>query len=182
MNFIDYVTFMLINMAAGLGILACFVWKDIAGENRQRWAPAFALPGLGATVCGFAMIFTWPLPHPYSIAYGEMSAMLGLLFLGTAWALAKQWDLTPLGLYALPTGAAAILIGIRFIYSGMTNAPMLSGTGFILTGAGGVFSLLVLMRPENKLLRWCGTTVLLVATAIWLYTGYTAYWMHIKPA
>lgn len=29
MNFIDYVTLMLINMVAGLGILACFLWKEI---------------------------------------------------------------------------------------------------------------------------------------------------------
>ena len=182
MNFIDYVTFMLINMVAGLLVLGCFVWKDVAAENRQRWAPAFAIPGLGASICGFTMFFTWPLPHPYSIAYGEMSAMLGLLFLGTAWCLAKQWDLMPLGLYALPAGAAAVLIGIRFIGLGMTNAPMLSGTGFILTGAGGVFSLLVLLNPQNKPFRRAGAILLWIAAAIWAYTGYLAYWMHIKPA
>jgi putative membrane protein len=181
MNFIDYVTFMLINMAAGLGVLACFVWNDIAGENRQRWAPALAIPGVGATVCGFAMSFSWPLPGPYNIAYGETSIMLGLLFLAAAWCLAKQWDLMPLGLYALPAGAIAVLIGIRFLNLGLTNSPTLSGIGFILTGAGGVFSPLVLLKPQNKPLRRCGAILLLAAAAIWAYTACMAYWGHLKP-
>lgn len=44
--FIDYVTLMLINMAAGLVVLAAFIWKDIDKDNNQFWAPAFALPGM----------------------------------------------------------------------------------------------------------------------------------------
>ena len=131
-------------MVAGLGILACFLWKEITLENRQQWAPAFGAPGLVATVCGFAMIFSWPLPHPYNIAFGEMSILLGVLFLAASWCLAKQWDLTPLGWYALPAGAVAVLIGIRFIDLGLTNFPLLSGTGFILTGLCGVFAPLAL--------------------------------------
>ena len=180
--FIDYVTFMLINMAAGLVILACFLWKDIALENQQRWAPAFAVPGLVAAVCGFALTFSSPLPKPYSIMYGEMSVMLGLLFLGAAWCLAKGWDLLPLGLYALLAGATAVLIGIRIIDLKMTNEPLLSGAGFILTGLCGVFSLPTLCFPEKKVwLRRIGTIVLLAAAGIWAFTGYLAYWIHLKP-
>jgi putative membrane protein len=86
--FIDYVTLMLANMAAGLLVLAVFLWRDISAatpDSGRRWAPAMAVPGLIATITGFAMTFTWPLPSPYNIAFGETSVMLGVLFLAASW-------------------------------------------------------------------------------------------------
>ena len=58
--FIDYVALMLINMVAGLMTLAWFLWSDLDKVNNQRWAPPFAISGLVAAVCGFAMAFSWP--------------------------------------------------------------------------------------------------------------------------
>ncbi len=181
MDFIDYVTLMLVNMTAGLVVLAGFLWTDITAENRQRWAPAFAAAGLVATVCGFAMTFSWPLPHPYNIAYGETSVMLGLLWLATAWSLAKGWDLTPLGIYAFVAGAVAVLIGIRMIDLEMTHKPLLSGVGFILTGLGGMCAPAGLVFVKHAWLRRAGSLLMLAAAAIWALTGYMAYWMHLKP-
>ncbi|MCJ7729521.1 MAG: DUF981 domain-containing protein, partial [Sedimentisphaerales bacterium] len=97
---VDYVTIMLINMAAGLFLLGCFVWWDLDTQDKCSWAPAFGICGLVAAVCGFVMTFTWPLPKPYSMAYGEMSVLLGVLLLGTALATAKRWGLMPLAGYA----------------------------------------------------------------------------------
>lgn len=179
MGFIDYVTLMLVNMTAGLVILACFLWQDIAAADRKRWAPAFAIAGLVGTVCGFVMTFSWPLPEPYNIPYGEMSVLLGVLFLGAGWCLAKGWDLLPLSLYALPAGAAAVLLGIRMIDLQLTQQPLLSGVGFILTGLAGVFALPGLVFQNQLWLRRLGTLLLLVAAAIWAMTGYMAYWMHL---
>ena len=116
--FIDYVTLMLINMAGGLFILASFIWKDIDKENSQFWAPAFALPGMIAVVCGFAMTFSWPLPKPYNVAFGETSILLGFLFLTAAWSLAKGWELLPLGIYAFFAGLTGVLVGIRIMNLG----------------------------------------------------------------
>ena len=48
-------------------------------------APVFGICGLVATIAGFAMTFTSPIPKPFSMAYGEMSVLLGVLFLGAAW-------------------------------------------------------------------------------------------------
>jgi len=180
MGFIDYVTLMLLNMTAGLVILACFLWSDIAKEYRQRWAPAFAIPGLVATVCGFVMTFTWPLPQPYNIMFGEMSVLMGLLFLGAAWSLAKGWNLLPLGIYALLAGAAAVLLGIRIIDLQLTAKPMMSGAGFILTGLCGVLTLPALVFVKQVWLRRLGSLMLLTAAAIWALTGYMAYWMHLN--
>ena len=178
MDFVDYVTLMLVNMAAGLTVLAVFLVKGLE-ENRVSWAPAFGVPGLVATVCGFAMIFTWPLPHPYNIPYGELSVMLGVLFLGAAWTLAKGWSLLPLTIYAFFGGVVSILIGIRFINLSLTQAPVLSGIGFILTGLGGVFAGITLLLKKICLLRYLGALVMLGAAILWFWTGLMAYWMHV---
>jgi putative membrane protein len=178
--FIDYVTLMLINMSAGLLVLASFIFKDIDRENNQFWAPAFALPGLIAVVCGFAMTFSWPLPKPYNIAFGETSILLGSLMLAAAWSIAKGWELFPLGIYAFFAGLTAVFIGIRIINLGLTASPLLSGIGFILTGSGGIFAELIILNRRRKWLRIVAIAILIAAAIIWARTGYLAYWMHLK--
>ncbi|MGA2171508.1 MAG: DUF981 domain-containing protein [Sedimentisphaerales bacterium] len=176
---VDYVTLMLVNMAAGFFLLGCFVWRGLDTEDRPNWTPAFGICGLVAAVCGFVMTFTWPLPKPYSTAYGEMSVLLGVLFLGTALALARGWGLMPLSLYAFFAGAAAILLGVRIIELGLTNAPILSGAGFLLSGAAGIFAPVVVWQYEQKILRVLAAISLFATSAIWVWTGYLAYWAHM---
>jgi putative membrane protein len=176
---VDYVTLMLINMVAGFFLLGCFVWRGLDAEDRNSWAPAFGICGLVAAVCGFAMTFSWPLPVPYSMAFGEMSVLLGVLFLGTAWVLARGLELMPLAVYAFFAGAAAILLGARIIELRLTQNPVLSGVGFILSGAAGIFSPIVVWQSEQKGLRVICSTVLFAASGIWAYTGYLAYWTHM---
>jgi putative membrane protein len=177
---IDYLTLMLINMAAGLFLLGCFVWRDLdSPEDAGRWVPAFAIVGLVAAIGGFAITFTWPLPKPYSSAYGEMSVLFGVLFLGLALALAKKWELLPLAIYAFFAGAAATLLGVRILDLGLTAKPVLSGVGFILCGLCGIFSPLVVWQNDKNGLRIIGSLVLFAASAIWALTGCLAYWMHM---
>ena len=155
---IDYVTLMLINMAAGLFLLGCFVWRDLdSPEDTGQWVPAFAICGLVAAIGGFAITLTWPLPKPYSSAYGEMSVLLGVLLLGLALALAKRWELLPLAIYAFFAGATATLLGVRIIDLGLTTHPTLSGVGFILSGVCGIFSPLVVWQNDKKGLRIIGS-------------------------
>ncbi len=177
---IDYVTLMLTNMVCAFVILAFFLVWGLEAEDKKRWAPAFGISGLVAVVCGFAMSFTWPLPLPYNCAYGEMSVLLGVLFLGASWSLAKDWNLLPLGIYAFFAGGAAALLGVRIIDQHLTLSPLLSGIGFILSGAAGIFAGLVLWYRKIKTLRIAGAIVLLIAAAIWLLTAYEAYWSHLK--
>jgi putative membrane protein len=182
MNFIDYVTLLLINMVAAFFILGCFVWRGPDNEGRINWAPAFAICGLVATIAGFTMTFTSPIPKPYSMAFGEMSVMLGVLFLGTAWALSKGWELMPLAIYGFVAGAAAVVLGVRMIELGLTAKPVISGIGFILSGMAGVLSPMVIWQSEQKGLRIIASLLLFAASAIWAVTGYIAYWMHLVPA
>lgn len=177
---IDYVTLLLVNMISALVVLAFFLCWGLGREDTRHWAPAFGIAGLVATVAGLAMTFTEPIPKPFSMAYGEMSVLLGVLLLGAAWALSRGWNLLPLGIYAFVAGSAAILIGIRFLDLALTPMPLLPGAGFILTGLGGVCAPLVLWRQEAKALRVTGALVLLAAAAIWAATAGMGYWAHLK--
>ena len=179
---IDYLTLLLVNMSAALVVLAFFLWWGLGRENAGHWAPAFGISGLVATVAGFALTFTSPIPKPFSMAYGEMSVLLGVLFLGAAWALVRGWSLLPLGIYAFFAGGAAILIGVRFIALSLTPMPLLPGTGFILTGLGGVGAGVALWKQDAKTLRLAGALVMLAAAAIWAFTAGMAYWTHMKVA
>jgi putative membrane protein len=179
---IDYVTLLLINMSAALVVLAAFLWQGLDHPENRSWAPAFGVPGLVATVAGFMMTFTRPIPAPYSMAYGEMSVLFGVLFLGAAWALAAGWRLLPLGYYAFLPGLAAILLGIRIIQLSLTPVPILPGLGLILTGLCGVGAGLTLRRPDVRGLRIIGIAVILAAAGIWTQTCLMAYWLHMKPA
>ncbi len=178
---IDYVTLLLTNMIAGLIVLAAFLVLGLGHAKQKGWAPAFGIAGLVATVAGLAMTFTEPIPKPYAMAYGEMSVLLGVLFLGAAWAVAGGYDLWPLGLYAFIPGAIAVLLGIRIIDLSLTLAPIMSGVGFILTGLGGLGAGVTLWKRNARALRFAGAAVLLTAAAIWTLTALMAYWMHMKP-
>lgn len=178
--FIDYVSLMLINMGAGLFILALYVLKGLDSKDQRMWIPGFAISGLIALINGFHMIWTWPLPGSYNMAYGEMSILLGFLFLGTAISLAMEWGLIILGVYAFFSGIAAVLIGIQIKNLGLTLNPKLTYIGFVLSGLGGIFSSLVVYLRRNNIIRSIGAIILLVTAVIWLYTGYMAYWAHMK--
>lgn len=178
---IDYVTLMLVNMVGALIVLAAYLIWGFERPEQRVWAPVFGIAGLVATVCGLAMAFTWPLPKPYSMAFGEMSALLGVLFLGAAWALAAGYDLWPLGFYAFVAGAAAVVIGVRIMQLSLTASPILSGIGFILTGLGGLGAGVTLWKRQVRALRLLGAAILLAAAAIWGFTTFLGYWHHMEP-
>jgi putative membrane protein len=177
--FIDFLPLMLVNMAAGLFLLACYGFTDFGKPNRPQWAPAFGITGLVATGCGFYLIFNFPLIGPYNIAFGETSVLLGVLFLAGSWCIAKDWSLSPLAVYALFAGAIAILMGIAFIYMKLSASPLLTGIGFILTGTAGVLLGPALWISALRQLRWLGGILLVIASGIWTLIAVTAYWNHL---
>ena len=179
MLFIDYLSLLLINMVAGLAILAFYLFKGIEEEQQGKWAAAFAIPGFIALLNGFHMIWHWPLPGSYNSAFGEPSILFGALLLGASLSLAKGWDLMPLSIYSFFAGLVAVVLGVRIIHLGMTAMPLLSGTGFILTGLAGVFAAPVLYLKKHRAIRVFAALMLLITAAIWAVNGYGAYWMHM---
>lgn len=176
----DYLTLMLINMTAGLVLLAGYVFRGMDDADQKRWVAGFGISGLMALITGLHMSLTWPIAGSYNIPYGEFSVFLGFLLFGAALSLALGWNLKLLGVYAFFPGVASVLMGFRFITMGLSKEPVLTGIGFILTGLGGVFALPALHWRHNRTIRVVGALVLLAAAAIWALTGYGAYWEHMQ--
>lgn len=178
--FIDYISLMLINMVAGFVLLAAFVYFDLDGKHSKRWIPGFGMTGAIAIATGLHTVCNWILPGSYNIAFGELSVLFGIIFLGASVALAQGWELYTVTIYAFFAGLAAIVIGVRIINLGMTKVPLLSGVGFILSGLGGVLAAPALYWNLNARLRLIGAVILLLAALIWAFNGYQAYWDHLE--
>jgi putative membrane protein len=178
--FIDYITLMLINMVAGLFILAYYVYEGIDSPNQKQWIPGFGVTGAIALTTGLHMIFTWPVIGSFNIAFGESSVLLGILLVGAAIALAQGWELLTLAIYGFFAGVVAVVIGFRIINLGLTKQPFLSGIGFILTGLAGICAAPTVYLKRNRTLRLLGAGVLVVAALVWALTGYMSYWDHLE--
>ena len=177
--FIDYVALMLVNLAAGFLLLALHFIKYQASDEAVL-APGFLVVGFVATVTGLAMIFSWPLPGSYNIPFGELSVLFGTLFLGGGIALLKAWNLTGLGVYAIVAGLAAVVVGVRILALKMTNEPLLSGIGYILSGLSGFLTLPAYAFKKSRTVRIIAAVVLLASAAIWAFTGFGSYWTHLQ--
>lgn len=177
--FINYVPLMLINMAAGFVLLATFVYFGLK-QNSKQWIPGFGMVGAVALATGLHMIWNWTLPSSYNIAFGELSVLFGIIFIGASLSLALGWDLLTVTIYAFFAGIAAIVIGFRMINLGMTKQPILSGMGFILSGLAGVLAAPALYWRLNSKLQLSAAVILMIPALIWAYTGYLAYWGHLE--
>lgn len=179
--YIDFLTVMLINMVAGLVLMAAWVFLDEGTPAERRWVPGLAMSALVALITGFYMIFTWPLPGPYNIIYGEMSVFFGILLLGLTVVLATGLDLLPVTIYAEFVGLGAVMVGIQVLKLSLTRTPVLSGVGFIWLGALGLGAVPILRMRGVPAFRVFGAVGLLIAAVIWAVIGYTAYWGHVAP-
>ncbi len=174
--FIDFVTLMLINLSAGFASLAL----GLAYNELDPWTMPLLMSSFIALVTGFRMVFTWPLPGPYNMAFGEMSVLAGTLFGGIALSALANWPLGPLAVYGLLAALAAVTIGWRILRLRLTRSPALSCTGFTASGVGGFLTVLSFVYTDIAPLRWMAATLLLVAALIWALVGLRACAEHME--
>jgi len=177
--FIDYVALMLVNLSAGLVLLALFVFKFLEIDGR-RMAPGFLITGFIAGVTGLYMIFTWPLPSSYNIAFGELYVMFGMAVFALGLALIYGWDLLSIAVFGVFAGLAAVVVGVRILQRGMTDSPPLAALGFVLTGLGAILSLPLYLARTSKALKAIVIIVVLAAAVVWAFIGFGAYWKHLE--
>ncbi|MFP4028841.1 MAG: DUF981 family protein [Candidatus Brocadiia bacterium] len=176
---INYLTLLLINMVAGLCLLGVAVLVGLGSEKAQKMAPGLALSGLVALFFGAAICLTWPLPGSFNMVFGELSVLFGAVLAGVGICLFRRWDLQSVAIYGFFAGIVAVVLGIGIIHLELTQKPLFSGVGFILTGLGGVLFLPLSFKPENLILRSVVSALLLLSMLTWALTGYMAYWSHL---
>ena len=176
--FIDWLTLLLVNMMVALVLHSLFLafWLD---KDAKKVIPGFLLAGAIALIAGFRMVFTWPLPGPYNIIYGELSVLFGALLFITGLAIHFGWSLFTIGIYALFAGAVAILMGVRIWVSALTSEPFVAGLGFVGTGAAAVLTFPSLAWPQMKWIRWLAALAAVLSAILWIIVGFPAYWQHI---
>jgi putative membrane protein len=177
--FIDYVALMLVNLSATLILLAVVVLKFLDSDGR-RMAPGFLVTGFIAAATGLHMIFTWPLPSSYNIAFGELYVMFGVLIFALGLAQVRGWDLLSLSIFAAFGGLASVVVGIRIAQRGMTNSPPLAASGFVVTGLAALLFLPLYLARNSKTLRVVLIILLVAGAGIWAFMGFGAYWKHLE--
>ncbi len=177
--FVDFLTLMLVNLVAGLLLLALHLVFFIE-RDPKRLAPGFLLTGFLGTTTGLYMVLKWPLPGAHNIAFGEMGLLFSALFLFAGLALLLEWDLLGLGIYGVLASLAALVVGVRILNKGMTAAPLLSFLGFLFTGVGGILTLPAYALRKSLTFRVVVAVLLLLGAAIWAFTGYGSYWAHLE--
>jgi len=184
--FIDFLTIMLLNLVAGFTMLAIFIFKYM--DNPKVMIPGFLITGLTGSITGGYMIFTWPLPGNANIAFGEPSFLFGIIFLVAAIAIAKDWDLVTVTIYAFFAGIAAVIIGIGILTMGMTKSPIISALGFITAGLAGIGAFPLYLLRKNKVIRILAALAMLGIAGLWGITTAGSYYGHLdsfkgwKPA
>lgn len=167
------ITLMVINMVAGLFLLAYYVYQGLDSTDQTQWIPGFGMTGGIALATGLHMIWTGP-NGSFGSAFGETTVLFGSIFIAAAVALAQGWELLTVAIYAFFAGIAGIVVGLDTINHAFTNQPLLSGIGLILTGLGGVIALPTLYLKTNRTWRLILAAVLIAAALSWALTGYLA--------
>lgn len=178
--FVDYLTLIMITLLAGLGLLAHYLYAGMSGEDERSYAAGFGIVGVVGLILGLHMVFTWPLPGSYNIIFGEVTVLLGSVFLAAGVALGAGWSLQPVTIYAFFAGLYAVIGGARMISLGLTREPLLSGLGFILAGLAGLLSAPAFrLLQANVTLRRLAALALLAIAILWGITFVNALWGHL---
>lgn len=178
--FIDNVTLLLIGTAASYMTIAGYLFFGINdSENQSMWAAAFGIVGGMLVAAGFYVIWLWPLPGAFNMAYGEMSILLGVMMVGACWSLVKGVSLLPLSIPAFFFGGVALVMAYGFYKLGMTPKPVPTAIGFAVSGICGVLAFVPLAFRKQQIFRIAGGLVCAAVSLFWAYTAYMGYFGHL---
>ena len=177
--FVDYLAVMLINLGAGLALLAHYLYVRPAKEARRSWAAGFFAVGLLGLLTSLPMVLTWPLPGGFNVAYGEPGLFFSVLFIAAGLTLTFEWEPLIPAIYGFFGAIYSIVIGIRIQDLKLGSQPTVALLGFLLTGIGGLLVLPAIQWRENRTLATITAIILGLAAIIWLFTGYDAGWGHV---
>lgn len=180
--FPDYLTIMLVDLAAGLFILTLFLWKLNKPKEYSKYTVGFLMTGFLGLITALPMVLMWPLPGSYNIAFGEPMLFFSIILLAIGFAIEKHWALDSIVIFGVLGSIMAIVVGAQIYNLGMTSSPFFAMGGYVLTGLGGLFAAPLLYYPKSrgyKGLLILVTIIFVLAAILWLYIGYSAYIAHL---
>lgn len=177
--FRDFVAVMLVNLAAGLALLAHYIYVNPEKGTRKSWAAGFFAAGFLGLLTSFAMVVMWPLPGSYNVAFGEPALFLSVAFLAAAVTLTFEWEPLVPAIYGAFGGVMAIIVGLRLDNLHMTKSPVLAMVGYVAAGLGGILVLPALKWRRARGIAMVTAVILGIAAIIWAITGYEAIWGHV---
>ncbi len=177
--FIDFLAVMLVGMAVGFVILADYLYRSPAADTRAPWAAGFFAAGLLGLVTSLDIVYTWPLPGSFNIAYGEPALYLSITFLAAAITLAMKWEPLIPALFGAFGGVIAIVVGIRIDNLAMGSAPFLTMLAFVAAGIGGILTLPAIQFRDHRWIAIVAALLLIASAVLFLLMGYEAYWAHL---
>lgn len=179
--FVDYLTIFMGDIVAGFALLLYFVWSGMELQKSKAFAPAFGAVGLIGVITGLHMTLTWPLPGTYNIVFGEAFTLYGFVFLAAAFALAKEWDLTPVTIFGLVAGVYALILSAAVLKYGLTKHPTETFLAYLGAGLTGVLSPVVWKLRNNKVIRVLAIILLVLTLIAWFTTMYGSLIGHTDP-
>lgn len=162
LTFTDTLAFQLFTLAFISGIL---FYSGIMGYvTFRRYGPhrtfehlkgqAVPLGGLGALVfgIGFWGEITWPLPGSYNILFYDPYSLLGIVLIGFAVCVTRNWRTQYIGLLAAMTGLLSIYYGASAYNLGMTKEPLAMFLLYAAMGGTAVFTFPVTLWLDRMVL------------------------------
>ncbi len=199
MPFVDLLTSQLIVLGfAGFILLYIIIesyliyrsGKKSTESMRSGFLP-LALLGGYIFLTGLYGQFFWPLPGSYNILFYDIYPLVGLIFIGTAWAMRIKSQLRFIGILSLLLGAVAIYYGITGYDLNFTSAPIaLLGlySSFGIVGILGYPVSLMIDRAEsgikNRSIAWVAVIAifcvfLFLGSALALFIASSAVPQHL---
>ncbi len=177
--FVDYLGVMLLNLGAGLALLAHYLYVKPEKEVRRSWAAGFFAVGALGVLTSLPMLIMWPLPSSFNVAYAGPSLFLSMAFLAGGVTLMLEWEPLIPAIYGFFGGIYSIVVGIRLLDLKLGASPTAAFLGFVLTGLGGMMVLPAIYWHKSRLLTIVTAIILGLAAIIWLFTAYDAVWAHM---
>lgn len=180
MDYINYLTLMMLGVIFGLVLGGTYLVKGIQFEKQSQWIPGFLITGILTFFPALRMIYVWPLPGSHNILFGEPVVLFGAIFLVAALVIYKQWSLFYLAAFVFLAGLVTLLLGIRVMSLGLTDYPSLAGVGYLFTAIAALLTPFSVKSPDNRGLINLNSAIAYLAALIWLFIVLIAYWNHLS--
>ena len=162
MTFVDTLAFQLFTLAfiSGLlfysGVIGYVTYRRHGAGRTLEHLQGMAVPlgGMGIIVfcIGLWGEVVWPLPGSYNILFFDPYSLLGIVLLGFAIAVNRNWRTQYVGVLAAMTGLLSMYYGATAYNLGLTKEPLAMFLLYVAMGGTAVFTFPVTLWIDRMVL------------------------------